>query len=143
MFKKIKDSEALSLPTVKKMYGVEVKKMPCGKYFEAIQTLRDLPQDFMKELSGENQNFKISEILSVENIGTIMTRLLVVLPDFTFKFLSKLMDISEEKLRNELSPKELLDIIIEFWKMNDLESFFDQMKSIMEKATTLIGFKKQ
>lgn len=138
-----KSNESLSLPKSKIVHGIEVKKMPCGKYFEAIQTLRDLPEDFMKELSGENKEFKISEIISVENLGTIITRLLVVLPEFTFKFLSKLMGVSENKLRNELSPKELLEIIIEFWKMNELESFFAQMKPIIKKTTTLIGFKEQ
>lgn len=137
-----KNNEELSLPKSKVIHGIEIKKMPCGKYFEAIQTLRDLPQDFIKELSEGDKNFKMSEMLSVENIGTIITRLLVVLPDFTFKFLSKLMGVSENKLRNELSPKELLDIMVEFWQMNDLESFFAQMKPIMEKITTLIGFRK-
>lgn len=138
-----KSTESLSLPKSKMIHGIEVKKMPCGKYFEAIQTLRDLPEDFMKEISGENPNFKITEMLSIENIGTIITRLLIILPDFTFKFLSKLIGVSENILENELSPKELLDIFVEFWKMNDLESFFAQMKPIIEKVTTLIGFKKQ
>lgn len=138
-----KTSEKLSLPKTKTIHGVEIRKMPCGKYFEALQTLKDLPEDFLKELSDNEQEFKLSEMFTMENIMTLVTRLLIILPDFTFKFLSKLMDVDEETMKNELTPKELLDIVKAFWELNELESFFDQMKSIVDKISTLIGFKKQ
>ena len=138
-----KASEKLSLPKTKKIHGVEIKKMPCGKYFEALQTLKDLPEDFVKELSDNGQDFKLSEIFTMENIMTLVTKLLIILPDFTFRFVSELTDIDEDIIRDQLTPKELLDIVQEFWKINELESFFDQMKPIMNKITTLIGFKEQ
>lgn len=120
-----------------------MKKKPCGKYFEALQTLKDLPEDFIKELSDNGQDFKLSEMFTIENIMTLITRLLIVIPNFTFEFLSKLMEVDRDILENQLTPKELLDVIQEFWKVNELESFFDQMKPILNKITTLIGFKKQ
>ncbi len=138
-----KTSESISLSKVKKIYGVEIRKMPCGKYFEALQTLKDLPEDFIKQLSGDQEDFKLSEMFTVENIINLMAQLLIILPDFTFRAISVLMDIDEETLRNELTPKEVLEIVQEFWKMNELESFFAQMKPIMNKITTLIGFKEQ
>lgn len=138
-----KASEKLSLPKTKNIHGVEIRKMPCGKYFEALQTLKDLPEDFIKELSDNGQDFKLSEMFTMENIMSLVTKLLIILPDFTFRFLSALTDIDEDIIRNQLTPKELLDIVQEFWKINELESFFDQMKSIMNKITTLIGFKEQ
>ena len=138
-----KTSESISLNKSKKIHNVEIKKMPCGKYFEALQTLKDLPEDFIKELSDNEQDFKLSEMFTVENIMTLITKLLIILPDFTFRFLSTLIGIDEETLRNEITPKELLDIIQEFWKINELESFFDQMKPMLSKITMLIGFKEQ
>lgn len=138
-----KTSESISLNKSKKIHNVEIKKMPCGKYFEALQTLKDLPEDFIKELSDNEQDFKLSEMFTIENIMTLITKLLIILPDFTFRFLSTLIGIDEEILRNEITPKELLDIIQEFCKINELESFFDQMKPILKKITTLIGFKEQ
>lgn len=137
-----KNNEKLSLPKSKTIHGVEIKKMPCGKYFEALQTLKDLPEDFIKEISDNEQDFKLSEMFTVENIINLVMKLIIILPDFTFRFLSKLMDIDEDKLRNEITPKELLDIVKEFWELNELESFFEQMKPILSKITTLIGFKK-
>lgn len=137
-----RSNEAKSLPKLKTIHGVEIEKKPCGKYFEALQTLKDLPEDFIKELSDNGQDFKISEMFTVENIMTLITKLLIILPDFTFNFLSKLMDIDRKIIENQLTPKELLDVVQEFWKINELESFFDQMKPILSKITMLIGFRK-
>lgn len=136
-------NENKSLAKTIKKYGVEIKKMPCGKYFEALQTLKDLPEDFIKELSDNGQDFKLSEMFTVENIMTLITKLLIILPDFTFNFLSKLMDIDRETLENQLTPKEMLDIIKDFWTINELESFFVQMKPITQQIVMLIGFRKQ
>lgn len=138
-----KSNEMKSLPKIKTIHGVEIEKKPCGKYFKALQTLKDLPEDFIKELSDNGQDFKLSEMFTVENIMTLITKLLIILPDFTFKFLSELMEIDREVLENQLTPKEVLDIIKEFWAINELESFFDQMKPILSKIITLIGFKEQ
>lgn len=141
-----KSNETKSLPKLKTIHGVEIRKMPCGKYFEALQTLKDLPEDFMKELMSDKKDFKLSEMMSLEGIVELVMRLLVILPDFTFTFISKLMEIDENKIRNELTPTELLDIIKEFWKINQLESFFDQMKPIIQKLLfmiNLIGFNEQ
>lgn len=138
-----KSNEEKSLSRIVKIHGVEIKKMPCGKYFEALQTLKNLPEDFINELSDNGQDFKLSEMFTTENIMNLISRLLIVLPNFTFTFFSKLMDIDEEKMRNELTPKELIEIIKEFWKINELESFFIQMKPILTKITGLIGFKEQ
>ena len=138
-----KSNENKSLPKIKTIHGVEVEKKPCGKYFEALQTLKDLPEDFIKELSDNGQDFKSSEMFTVENIMNLITKLLIILPDFTFNFLSKLMDIDRETIENQLTPKELLDVVQEFWKINELESFFVQMKPILSKITMLIGFKEQ
>lgn len=138
-----KNNEMKSLPKTKNIHGVEVGKKPCGKYFEALQTLKDLPEDFIKELSDNGQDFKLSEMFTVENIMTLITKLLIILPDFTFNFLSKLMEIDRDTLENQLTPKEVLDVVKEFWKINELESFFDQMKPILSKITMLIGFKGQ
>lgn len=138
-----KSNEEKSLSKIIKVHGVEIKKMPCGKYFEALQTLKNLPEDFINELSDNGQDFKLSEMFTTENIMNLISRLLIILPNFTFTFFSKLMDIDEEKMKNELTPKELIEIIKEFWKINELESFFMQMKPILAKITALIGFKEQ
>lgn len=139
----VKSNESLSLNKTVKMYGVEIKKMPCGKYFEALQTLKNLPEDFIKELSDNGQDFKLSEMFTIENIMNLITKLMLIAPKFLFSFLSKLLDIDESVIRDELSPTELIEICKKFWEINKLESFFDQMKPILKEITTIIGFKEQ
>lgn len=137
----VKNNEEKSLSKIVKLHGVEVKKMPCGKYFEALQTLKDLPEDFIKELSDNGQDFKLSEMFTIENIMNLITKLIIVAPKFLFSFLSQILDIEEEKLKEELTPTELIEVCKKFWEINELESFFDQMKPIVKEVTTLIGFK--
>lgn len=137
-----KSNESLSLNKSVKIHGVEIRKMPCGKYFEALQTLKDLPEDFIKEISDGKQDFKLSEMFTIENITNLVTKLIIIAPKFLFSFLSKILDIDEEYLQNELSPTELLEICIKFWEINKLESFFEQMKPVLQKMTMLTGFNK-
>lgn len=138
-----KSNEEKSLKKIVKIHGVEIKKMPCGKYFEALQTLKDLPEDFIKELSDNGQDFKLSEMFTIENIMNLITKLLTITPKFLFGFLSQILDVDEDILKNELSPTELLEICKKFWEVNNLESFFAQMKPIIQGMTTLIGFREQ
>lgn len=138
-----KSNDELSLNKTVKMYGVEIRKMPCGKYFEALQTLKNLPEDFIKELSDNKQDFTLSEMFKLENLIDLITKLMLIAPKFLFSFLSKLLDVDETIIRDELSPTELIEICKKFWEINNLESFFAQMKPIMNKITTPIGFKKQ
>lgn len=137
-----KSNESLSLKETVKMYGVEIKKMPCGKYFEALQTLKNLPEDFIKELSDNQQDFRLSEMLSLDNLINLITKLLTVAPKFLFSFLSKLLDVEEKYIENELSPTELTEICLKFWEINKLESFFALMKPAIRNIMILTGFKK-
>ncbi len=138
-----KSNETKSLPKTIRIHGVEVKKMPCGKYFESLQTLKDLPEDFMKEISENGEEFKLSEMFTVENIMNLITKLMIIAPKFLFSFLSQILDIDEEVLKEELSPTELLEICKKFWEVNKLEDFFIQVKPMLKGITTLIGFKEQ
>lgn len=138
-----KSNEEKSLQKIIKLHGVEIRKMPCGKYFEALQTLKDLPEDFIKELSDNGQDFKLSEMFTVENIMNLITKLMMIAPKFLFKFLSQILDIEEDVLKEELTPIELIEVCKKFWEVNKLESFFDQVKPIVKGMTMLIGFKEQ
>ena len=82
-------------------------------------------------------------MFTIENIMNLVTKLLIIAPKFLFSFLSQLLDVDESKLRDELSPTELLEICMKFWEINDLESFFVQMKPVIQNMIALIGFKEQ
>ena len=136
-----KSNEEKSLQKIIKLHGVEIKKMPCGKYFEALQTLKDLPEDFIKEVCPNGEY--LSEMFTVENIMNLITKLMIIAPKFLFGFLSQLLDVDEEVIKEELTPTELIEICKRFWEVNKLDDFFVQMKPVMKKITDLIGFKEQ
>lgn len=122
-----KVNEKLSLPKSEIVHNVEVKKLPCGKYFEVVEILKDIPTKFIEELEKEfkkdNGEFKLSELMTKDNIMILISKLLLIIPNFTIRTLAKLLDVKETKIKNELSPKELADIIEKFWEINELESF--------------------
>lgn len=143
MATKKKYSEDLSLPEEIKMYGVTIRKMPNGQYFKALKLIKKLPESFMKEFLDGDTDIRLSDMFDIENLAKLIGTLLTVAPSFTIKFLAKLLDIEEKVLEEQLTPAQTIEIVQKFWKINELESFFVQMKSIVGKATTLIGFKTQ
>lgn len=138
-----KSNETLSLEEEIELYGVTIRKMPNGQYLKALKLIREIPENFMKELMEGKTDMKLSDMLDTKNIATLIGTLLTVTPSFTIKFLAQLLNIKEKVLIDNLTPTETVEIVQKFWEINKLESFFVQMKSIMSKIATVIGFKKQ
>lgn len=137
--------ENLSLKKEVILHGVTIKKMPNGAFLEALEIIKELPENFMKELMEGREDLKLSDMFDTKNIAMLVGTLLTSVPEFTIKFVSRLMEIDEEVLRNELSPLETLEIVEKFWEINKLADFFTKMKPIMNKITsitTLTGFKE-
>lgn len=140
-----KSNEELSLKKEVRLYGITIRKMPNGAYFRALQTLKDLPKNFIDMLELDETS-KLSDLLDTKNIGNIVVKLLMLLPSFTIDFLSELMEIDRNVLEEELTPTETIEIVKKFWEINRLNDFFEQMKPIIEslmKKTSAIGFNEQ
>lgn len=141
-----KSKESLSLDEEVELHGVVIKKMPNGQYLKALELIKKLPESFMKELMEGRTDIKLSDMFDIQNIATLIGSLLTVAPSFTIRFLAKLLDIKESVIENELTPLETIEIVEKFWEINNLTSFFQKMKPIMNKLapmTNLIGFNEQ
>jgi len=141
-----KTKEDVSLKKEIEIHGVTIKKMANGRYLEALELIKELPESFIKELMEGKTDIKLSDMFTVENIATLIGTLLTVAPSFTIRFLARLLDIEEEVLRDDLSPFETYEIVEKFWEINKLTDFFQRMKPVMTKMlgmTELIGFKEQ
>lgn len=140
-----KSNENLSLKKEVVIHGVTIKKMPNGAYFRALQTLKELPENFIKELN-LSEDTKLSDLLDTKNIMNLLIKFLAVLPEFTLNFLSELMEIDYDVLENELSPIETVEIFKKFWEINKLNDFFELMKPMLTKLFQKIpatGFNEQ
>lgn len=137
-------NEKLSLKKETTLHGVTIRKLPNGAYFKALQTLKELPENFIKELNLK-ENAKLSDLLDSKNIVNLIVKLLAVLPSFTIRFLSELMDIENNLLENELTPVETIEIVKEFVEINRLNDFFELMKPAIQKLLQkqITGFNEQ
>lgn len=139
-------NESISLDKKVTVHGIEIRKMPNGRYLSALALIKELPETFVKEVLEGETDFKLSDIFTVEKLVEVAGKLLCVLPDFTLRFLSELMDIKLEVLKDELSPLETLDIVEKFIEINKIDVFFTRMKPVVAKLMNLqtpTGFNTQ
>lgn len=138
-----KSKESLSLDNEIELHGVVIRKMPNGQYLKALEMIKEMPESFVKELMEGRTDLKLSDMFDTQNIAMLMGTLLTSVPEFTIKFIAKLLNISEKTLKDDITPLQTIEIVEKFWEINNLTSFFQKMKPIMNKTVTLIGFKEQ
>lgn len=140
----IKDkSLAISAPREKTIYGVTVRKLPIAKYIKLLRTAEELPQILTGKMFPEKNISEIAEYLKTldkNNLPDLLSRLLTAVPEEIMYLLSELLDISKERLTEDvpdaLSPAELLEIISEFWELNDLSGFFATARRLAGRLKT-------
>ena len=110
-------SAAMSLPKSKKVHGIEIKKVPVGKYIAAMREMEELPSIIVHELfPGKSVADIMVDFARADEefaIG-LMGKLLIVLPEKLLEALCSMIGISTEVAMEQLTPKELLDIIRKF-----------------------------
>lgn len=147
MSKKHKDkSLKISAPKEKTLYGVKIRKLPIAKYIRFLQTAEELPQLLVGKMFPNEDIMGIAQFLrdlDREKLPELLTKLMAVVPNELMSLLSELLDIPLERLTEDipeaLSLSELLEIILEFWELNDMSGFFvtaRQLAGKMKAATT-------
>ena len=137
-------SIGMSMPPEKTLYGVKIVKLPVGRYLQALNTLERLPEILFRaalpEVGGMDEVIK--GLLSGDTAlaETLLFRLLTAVPQELCRMLSELLNIPEERLlsadsKDPLTLKELLEIILAFWDMNDLTDFFGNVRRLKMKLT--------
>ena len=127
-------SAAMSLPKNKKVHGIEIKKVPVGKYIAAMREMEELPSIIIHELfPGKSMADIMADFSRADEefaIG-LMGKLLIVLPEKLLEALCSVIGISAQVAMEQLTPKELLDITREFWKINELSDFFKSVSGLI------------
>ncbi len=136
MFRKNRSLE-ISAPKDKVIHGVYVRKLPICKYIKLLHAMEELPQLLIGKTfpgKGVDDMLKYFANLNKDSLVELISRLLAVVPEELMKLLSELLDIPLERLFEDtpdaLSPKELLDVICEFWELNDMTDFFEAARSL-------------
>lgn len=129
-------SAAMSLPKNKKVHSIEIKKVPVGKYIAAMREMEELPSIIIHELfPGKSMADIMADFSRADEefaIG-LMGKLLIVLPEKLLEALCSVIGISAQVAMEQLTPKELLDITREFWKINELSDFFKSVSGLIRQ----------
>lgn len=133
IFRKKTDKLAVSVPLEKDLYGVKIRKLPNGAYIKALQTIQNLPALLIEKcFPGMDVDDILKQLSQIDKDGflALAGHLMSVLPAEIFKLISTLLDIPFEKLMDELTPAETLEILEAYWEVNDLTPFFERLKRI-------------
>ena len=129
-FNRSKDATERSVPVLKTLHGVQIKKLPNGAYITALNKIQDMPETIIKGcFPGQDIDdiFKYFKNINSDNLVVLAGKLLANVPEQFLKFVSELTDIPYDVLFNVLTPPETLDILEALWRLNDLGPFFKKL----------------
>lgn len=83
--------------------------------------------------------------LDRDKLPELLTKLMSVVPNELMGLISELLDIPIERLTEDipeaLSLSELMEIVTEFWELNDMSGFFVNARRLAGKVkAATIGF---
>lgn len=127
----IKDLFRKSLPAKSNIHGIEIKKLPLGAYLDAIDSLKTLPDILLKNAFpglGPDEVLERFKTINTDTLMELAGNLLVTVPEQALRFIAALIGVEYERLRSdpEIGLNGIMDILTEFWKVNDMQSFFDK-----------------
>lgn len=142
MSKKHKDkSLKISAPKEKMLHGVKIYKLPIAKYIKFLQTAEELPQLLVGKMFPNENITGIAQYLKEldkEKLPELLTKLMAVVPNELMGVISELLDIPIERLTGDipeaLSLSELMEIVTEFWELNDMSGFFMNARRLAGKV---------
>jgi hypothetical protein len=70
--------------------------------------------------------------LTPETLAQLLIRALIVVPGHIVGTAALILDTGREKLES-LTPKELADVIKEYWAMNDMTDFFADVSGLIKR----------
>jgi len=143
MFFKRDKSTDMTLPEVRVVHGIEIKKVPVGQYIRAMKQMEDLPRAIVEEcFPGQSMADVLTMFTAVDEgvLVTLVGKLLVVLPEHLIDALCSILGLDKEIILTKLTPKELLDVIQAYWAENDMSDFFGNVWGLIKaKLPTLIA----
>jgi len=113
------------------LHGVEIKKYPIGKYLDFIQTLKGSLPGYIGLLFSGKSYTQIIDDLSRGEFGSV-TNIIFSAPEIIFNELANFLAITPEYLRDNMSPAELTEVIARLWEVNDLSSFFQNVRLLLK-----------
>lgn len=121
-----------SRPVTQVVCGVEIKKMPVGKYLDVMERMGGILMDLLEvAFPGMNPGDILTQlaVINLDEFRALAVRLMSVVPGKVIEIVAAVLDVDVAVIRDRLTPAELMRIWQAFWKLNDLTDFFTNVRS--------------
>lgn len=127
-----------SLPAERKVCGYTIKKMPLGAYLTAVERIKGFPAGLMNALF---PGMTLADMLDwlkgldearlTQLLGTVLT----TVPAQGIELIADLTGIPAQQLLEDdsIGLSGLMQIVKAFTEVNELESFFAEIRSLIAK----------
>ena len=130
-------------PKVRVVHGIEIKKMPVGRYFEVMEQMGSILTDLLDAAFPGKKPAEVVQLLTAlttDEFRAMAIRLLGILPAKLLAIMCAVMGADDKAVRDTLSPAELMRVWKAFWEMNDLTDFFMSVRSsVLQMLGTMKG----
>jgi hypothetical protein len=118
----------VSLPRSVTVRGCEIRRMPLGKYLQAIRTLETFPRTAAEKLTPDGDLAGMLDTLKTLDRGKLIDlalKALAVVPDQIMELIAALTDIPLDKLMGDetIGADGLMEILDAWLTVNDTENF--------------------
>lgn len=136
-------SVQLSIPKSVTVRGYEIKRLPLGKYLEAVDMMSELPQEMMRAcFPGKSEMQALAELKMLANDGipALLIRLAASAPKQILPLMSLATGIDEKTLLEDenIGLDGLAEMAEAFVKVNRIENFISAAKAVKEQLTAAI-----
>jgi len=119
----------VSLPRSVTVRGCEVRRMPLGRYLQAIRLLETFPRETAEKLVPDGDIAGVLEALRTPDRSRLIDlalRALAVVPGQAVALIAALTDIPEDRLLNDevIGADGLMEIAEAWLEVNDAENFW-------------------
>ncbi|MBN1778451.1 MAG: hypothetical protein JW811_10055 [Clostridiales bacterium] len=118
----------VSLPRSVTVRGQEIRRMPLGKYLQAIRLLESFPREAAEKLVPDGDIAGVLETLKTldrRKLIDLALKALAVVPKQAVELIAALTEIPEETLLNDerIGADGLMEILDAFFEVNAAENF--------------------
>lgn len=136
-------SVQLSIPKGVTVRGYTIKRLPLGKYLEAVDMMSELPQEMMRAcFPGKTEMQALAEmkVLASDGIPALLIRMAASAPKQILPLISLATGIDEKTLLEDenIGLDGLAEMVEAFMKVNRIENFINAAKAIKEQLTAAI-----
>lgn len=143
-----KTSAALSIPMSETVRGYEIKRLPLGRYMQALEALRSAPEAIIQACFPGMDAAQILarlKALDKDALIALMMRAMAVVPGEAVKLLSLLTGVPQAALLEDaaIGLDGAAEMLEAFWRLNGIENFTQaavRMAAQLKDARKRIGF---